>query len=428
MLKMMADSHRRTLTFLMLTSILVASMTYDTVLLQIDERWQRALAGVMAVSFAIILLLQRYSVPALSQAFMAVWPLHLYSLAFLGVIVGFHGGSRLMDVLAYTYFAYASYLFVPMILRLDRTLLRMFVESVAVASALMAVPSFFGAVGFQSLGGIPLRVKPTYAEFSGIIASGGFFEHAEGHALQMGFGILCSVYLLQYAGGVLGLLCLVLTTAGLIVSQGRAAIYGLGIAAVYHFLPAVFRHSRPIFFGTLIVLLTFPFLIWPQLGKLPGISSYLRIERGLSGRGEAWDYAIYAIGQRPRTGYGFMASAVLTESEQRTLRRAGFSGTGTTFHNTFISKAVDLGVFVAFLYCLLYFVPLCRVCAKSPNRLELALIRSVLLLVLTASIYRDYNIGGVRSTVIIGAIFLGLACVWRVEDKPPLLEMAPSRG
>jgi O-antigen ligase len=214
-------------------------------------------------------------------------------------------------------------------------------------------------------------------------------------------------------------LCLLTITAGLIVSQGRAAIYGLGIAVAYHLLPAVFRQSRLVFFSTLVVLLTFPFLIWPQLGKLPGISSYFRIERGLSGREEAWEYAGYAIGQRPVRGYGFMASAVLTESQERTLRRAGFSGTGTTFHNTFISKAVDLGLIAAFLYCLLYVVPFWCVCAPSPHRLEQELIRNVLLLFLTASIYRDYNVGGVRSTVMIGAIFLGLACVWRIEDHQP---------
>ena len=50
-----------------------------------------------------------------------------------------------------------------------------------------------------------------------------------------------------------------------------------------------------------------------------------------------------AIRQKPQTGYGFMASAVLTANEQKMLRKSGFSGAGTTFHNTYISKAVGLG-------------------------------------------------------------------------------------
>jgi len=330
--------------------------------------------------------------------------------------VGFHGGSRLSQVIAYTYFAYMTYLIVPLILRLDLPMWRAFLRLVAVVSALMAIPSYFGAIGYQSLGGILLRVKPSYAEFSGIIASAGLFEHAEGHALQMGMGMLCSIYLLQYSGGVLYLICLMMTTAGLIISQGRAAIYGMGIVVAFRLLPAVFHRSRLAFFSTLFILLTFPFVILPQLGKLPGLSGYLRIERGLSGREEAWEFAFYAIRQKPQTGHGFMASAVLTENEQKTLRKSGFSGAGTTFHNTFISKAVDLGLIAAALYSFLYIVPLSRLCAGSTQPGELALLRDMLLLVVTTSIFRDYNIGGVRSTVLIGAIFLGLASLWWVGD------------
>ena len=122
-------------------------------------------------------------------------------------------------------------------------------------------------------------------------------------------------------------------------------------------LPQIFRRSRPVFLGTLVFALTFPFFIWPQLAAIPGLSGYLRIERGLSGRDEAWRFALSVIKDKPWTGHGFMASAELTEAEQKSLRSSGFSGAGTTFHNTFITKAVDLGLIATFVYSLLYLVP-----------------------------------------------------------------------
>jgi O-antigen ligase len=184
------------------------------------------------------------------------------------------------------------------------------------------------------------------------------------------------------------------------------------VALTFSLLPELFRRSRPVFIGTLALLWTFPFLILPQLAALPGVGGYLRIERGMSGRGEAWRLAFAAIGERPWTGHGFMASSELTEAEKKTLRKSGFSGAGTTFHNTFISKAVDLGLIATFLYALLYLLPLQRICTPSRYPHEHELVRNMLLLTLTAAIFRDYNIGGIRSTAMLGTIFLGLGNLW----------------
>ncbi|MCA9149617.1 MAG: O-antigen ligase family protein [Planctomycetales bacterium] len=408
----MNDQYRRTLTYILLGIALVSSAAYDTVFMQVYERVQQGLAGLMALCFGGIIFIQRYSLKQLGRAFADAWPLHVYSVVFLVICFAFHGGYRLPQVLAYTYFAYATYFMLPFIFREDQTVFQAFIRQIAWLSALLAIPSFFGAAGFDRLGGIRLRNKPSYAEFSGIIASGGFFEHPEGHALQMGFGILCAIYLLQRSGTFANLAILILTTLGLIVSQGRAAIYGLCIAAAFHVLPSIFRRSRLVFIGTFALLLLFPYVIWPQMSQLPGISSYLRMERGLSGRGEAWEFAADVIREKPATGHGFMASATITWEAQRYLRRTGFSGAGTTFHNTFISKAVDFGLVATGLYMLLYIVPLWRICPEDEYRLERELIRGIIVLTITTAIYRDYNIGGVRSTVVIGAIFLGLASIW----------------
>jgi O-antigen ligase len=144
----------------------------------------------------------------------------------------------------------------------------------------------------------------------------------------------------------------------------------------------------------------------------PGVSGYLRVERGMSGRAEAWEFATELIEEEPVTGYGFMASTRFTETHRRILRRSGFSGAGTTFHNTFISRAVDLGLIVTAIYSLLYLVPLLRICRPTKFCHEQTLVRGMILLTLTAAIFRDYNIGGVRSTAMLGAMFLGLANLW----------------
>jgi len=407
------DPIRKTLIFLFLALALFASVAYDSLVVQTNDRFQIPLAGVIAASFAAAFLLQRYPSRVIKPVLVAAWPLHLFTIGFFWVCFAFHGGDQLNQFAIYTLFAYAMFLVIPLLFLLDRRMFVAFVKLVAVLSAVLSMPSLVGAAGHESFLGIPLRVKFAYAQLSGINASAGVFEHPEGHAFQMAIGIFCCLYALRSTGRIIFVPCFLLTLAGLIVSQGRAAIYGVAIAILFSLLPELFRRSRPVFFGTLFVALTFPFFILPQLATIPGVAGYLRIERGLSGRSEAWQFATELIEERPWIGYGFMASTKFTEAHQRTLRRSGFSGAGTTFHNTFISRAVDLGLIVTCIYSLLYFVPLVRICRPSEYSHEQALIRSMILLTLTTAIFRDYNIGGIRSTAMMGAMFLGLANLWQ---------------
>ena len=108
-----------------------------------------------------------------------------------------------------------------------------------------------------------------------------------------------------------------------------------------------------------------------------------------------------------------MASADLTAANEIRLRKnIGYSGAGTTFHNTFVTKAVDLGLIATCLYSLMYVVPFSRICAPSQYPREQHLVRAMILLTLTTAIFRDYNIGGVRSTAVMGTVFLGIANLW----------------
>ncbi len=153
------------------------------------------------------------------------------------------------------------------------------------------------------------------------------------------------------------------------------------------------------------------------------------MERGLSGREVAWLYATSLIEEKPWTGHGFGSSGELSEDAWRELRKSGYSGAGTTFHNTFITKAVELGMLTTIVYALMYLVSLMRICKPTDDVLRQQLIRSIIVLTLTASIFRDYNVGGVRSTSMLVAVFLGLANLWplaaglpRHRRRPPTFQ------
>lgn len=409
-------AYRRSITLAGLTIALLASVAYDTLWMQSYVYLQLPLAGVIAGVLGIALLVQQYPLQRARVAFLSAWPLHLFTASFIGLCFVIQFGRKLDQVIIYSVFAYVLYFLIPLIFTLDEEIFRNYVKVVAILSSLLAIPSIIGSLGQATLFGIPLRNKPSYSNWSGIIASGGIFEHVEGHAFQMAIGIVCCIYLVRKYPGKFYLMWLMLAGVGLLISQGRAAIYGLGVAVFFQWAPMIFRYSRPIFLATLVFLLTAPFAILDQLAAIPGLASYMRVERGLSGREEAWRFALAVIEENPWRGHGFMSSAELTAEEQKTLRKSGFSGGGTTFHNTFITKAVDMGVGVTSLYALLYIVPLWRLCRPSSYRVEQDFVRSMVLLILTASLYRDYNIGGVRSTAMLAAIFLGLGSLW------PLLE------
>ena len=166
-------------------------------LVQDNARLQLLLAGGIAASFAVVFVLTRYPLYLLKSVAVAAWPLHLFTAGFFGVCFAYHGGAALNQVIFYTLFGYVTYVLIPLVLVLDHQMFIAFVKLVAISGALLAIPSFWGALGYQTFLGILLRVKPSYADFSGIIASAGLFEHAEGHAFQMAIGTLCSVYALR---------------------------------------------------------------------------------------------------------------------------------------------------------------------------------------------------------------------------------------
>ena len=281
--------HRKSLIFLCIAAAFAMSVLYDTAFaVYFASRLRKLMAAGILASLGVAFLLERYPLKAIRPLAVATWPLHLFTVFFVYLGLAFHSRAQFAQVIAYTLVAYATYAVLPLLLVLDRRRFDAFVAMIALLSGVLAVPSFFGSMGYGSFLGIPLSTKVFYANFSGIVASGGVFEHGEGHALQMAAGMLCCLYFIRKSdsstlmrnlfGG-----CFCLCLVGLVISQGRAAILGFTIAVAFVLLPEVFRRSRLLFFGTLAFTLLFPFVILPQLSSVPGVSRYLRLEKGLSG-------------------------------------------------------------------------------------------------------------------------------------------------
>ncbi len=180
--------YRRELVFTCLALAFAASVVYDTAFIVTRESLRAVIAVAVVGCFSAVFLLTTYPKRVIQPALVAAWPLHLYTICFLGVSWCFHGGAQKGAIIAYTVVAYATFLLVPVCLLMDRRLFDGFVKMVAVGSALLAIPCYIGAIGIDSILGVPLSNKYSYSNFSGIVASGGIFEHGEGHALQMASG------------------------------------------------------------------------------------------------------------------------------------------------------------------------------------------------------------------------------------------------
>ncbi len=218
-------NYRKQLTSICLAVAFLAGVAYDTLFIIPHEGLRAIVAVTVLASLAVAFLLEEYPPHVIQPVIVATIPLHLFSMISLGFCVSFHGDSRLGEMVAYTLVAYATYVLVPVWLLLDRRLFDVFVKVVAVACTCWRYRRMSARLGIDSIGGIPLSNKYAYSSFSGIIASGGIFEHAEGLALQMAVGVFCCFYALRKSGNWFYGLCLVMVSAGLVVSQGRGAFW-----------------------------------------------------------------------------------------------------------------------------------------------------------------------------------------------------------
>src|SRR5690606_28390012 len=121
--------------------------------------------------------------------------LHLFTVCFFWIVFAFHNGAMLGQTIVYTLFAYATYILVPFVFLCDRQMFVAYLKLIVLVCLALAVPAFVGAAGYDRLLVVPLRIKPSYAEFSGIIATAGVLEHPEGFAYQMAIGLLCALYI-----------------------------------------------------------------------------------------------------------------------------------------------------------------------------------------------------------------------------------------
>ena len=152
-------TYRKEIVFACLALAFAIGAAYDTRFIVSMERLRAVIAAAIIACFGAIFLLSRYPRSVIQPAILAAWPLHLFTVVFVGFSWCFHGGGPKGTIIAYTIVGYATWLLVPLCLLLDRQLFDRFVKMVAIGCAVLAIPSYIGALGVDSILGVPLSNK-----------------------------------------------------------------------------------------------------------------------------------------------------------------------------------------------------------------------------------------------------------------------------
>ena len=278
------------------------------------------------------------------------------------------------------------------------------------AGVLLVPPAILGALGADSFLGLAIKTKEGYARFSSVAASAGVIDFPATFGTQLAIAMVACVYWLVRhprsapywtAFGILAL--------GLIIAQARGAFLGLAGAAALVFLARRIQIPAWMLLTAAIAVILAPLFATELIAMIPGVNSYFRVEAGLAGRAGGWIFALRQIAAEPLAGHGFGASSELTTTHIETLRQVRFRAEGASFHNTFISRAVEFGVPNALLYLAIYVIAFLRTARAASHSLEARFLMAMVLVCTTASVYKDINIGGLRSISVSTALFVGLA-------------------
>ncbi len=416
---------------LALTTLTLCAFAYTTYFAHSLESGRDLLALLVIAILALITLIvgsQPQDRRVTMGALINNWPLHAYSLAAVAITILVHPDRLSFQLIAYVIVAYATYLAVPLTFIRHPALLFHWARIIAITSAAFAIPSYAGALGLDSFIGLPIYTKTAYAGFTGVAASAGIMEHLNPFAAQMGVGTLCAWYVYRKTNAALYLVLFVLIVGALVISQGRGAWLGSLAALGACLAPRFVREKSSILLAYGIGAAALPFLLVGTLQAAPIVGDALRLSAGLSGREGGWLFALLQISQEPWVGHGFQAAGETTTAYAESLDQIGFHAAGASFHNTFLTKAVEFGLPIAAVYLLLFLRPIIQIAGRTRWPSERALVRSMCLLALTASLYVDINVGGVRSIAIFNAAFLGLANLWPVLEASLSTHMNESRS
>jgi hypothetical protein len=336
-----------------------------------------------------------------------------YLIASFGVLLFAHGGARFSLMLGYAFLGCSFAVVLPLYFLSEERRIEKWAAMVVVITLFVTVTAIMGVVGVDNLGGIPLFVKCGYTNIGGLRSSAGIFEQLTTFGLLLVFAIYSAIYLakVQRRPGYIVLAALFLLM--LIVLQSRSAILALAVSGsilvLFRGLTPRVRYLIPV---AVVVFGVAPFLILKWLALIsPFLDQYLRLSVGLSGREAGWLLALVLIADSPIFGHGLGSSSEMTLQYGAILGEGHFYAAGASFHNTFLTKAVDMGIGVALVYILVYVVPLVRV-VRSSMPLELKrYIAGCLIGISIVAFFVDINVGGARLTVFASSFFIGIGAI-----------------
>ena len=199
----------------------------------------------------------------------------------------------------------------------------------------------------------------------------------------------------------------------LIALQSRASLLALGVSigTLVFFRRFTGRSAIrvPLFMGLLAIA---PFLMLKAIATAsPFLDQYLRLSAGLSGRDTGWLLAASLIAEKPLFGHGLGSSSEQTLQFAEVLSEGHFYAAGASFHNTFLTKAVDMGLVVTTIYFLVYVVPLMVLVKSSMPILTKRYLVGCLVPIPVVAFFVDINVGGARLAVFASAFYLGIGLV-----------------
>lgn len=391
--------------------------------------WARFASVVESIGYAVVVLVTfltliicasrlRYS--ELLHSLRASSVLLLYLLASFVVIILAHEGSRIGLMAVYALLGIAFAIVFPLYFLRDERRIEKWATMLVVTTLLIVVTAILGVAGLDNLGPIPLFVKSGYANFLGIRASAGIFEQLTTFGLLLIFAIFSSLYLSKRRRNVLYLFVAGIFVLMLVALQSRATVLAFGVSVVtlltFRRITRRSAYTLPAFAG---LLATAPFLMISVMATAsPFLNQYLRLSTGLSGRDAGWVLAGSLIAEKPLFGHGLGSSSALTSQFADVLSEGGFYAAGASFHNSFLTKAVDMGLIVASLYILVYVVPLVMLIRSStPIAMKRYLVGCLVAIPIVA-FFVDINVGGARLAVFASAFYLGIGVISCVYYPP----------
>ena len=389
--------------------LILFSTAYSTLLAKNHDGVRIGLAfGILALCIMqVFLTLQYVRLDRFLHAIKNNWLFLMYGLIFITILI-LHSNWEQMP---YLVFGAVFYVGLPMLFFYHPVFFFLWIEVVFWTCGLLSLIALIGLTPIDSLLGLPLSIKTGVAgRFTGVASSAGIIEHPLTLGPLLCIGLFSGLYLMQRTGRSLSrVMCTFVIAAGLVVAQSRGA-YLATIAGLTVYITWGRIHWTPLRVYLLIfAALLAPFFLMSILEHVPILNNWFRVEKGLSGREIVWALALDRFLDHPFFGWGLGSASEITAQYADVLEASGYGAAGASFHNTFLTKLVEGGIFYCFAYVFLYLITIRNVIRSKTETGRKRYLLSVSVGIVMSSFFIDISIGGIRSLSVLCAVHLGVA-------------------